>query len=114
MIRRDGKPIWQRNVGRVVVADGQLGRGELITFIGDAYPDPQTPITAQPIAIDVGGSGEIRRLGGEVRAVLPPSFAASRHWLFTVPDDRLFGWPLTGADRPLAWRCWPLASTRPG
>lgn len=103
-----GKTIWQRDLKRIVITDGQLHAGQLFTFIGDEYPAPGTPTYAEPVAIPIDGESQIRRMNGRIRVVLPPSFAVLAGWVVSAPDDRLFAWPPMGAGPALEWHCWQL------
>ncbi len=104
----DGQGVWRRDVGQMAVTDACLHRGELITFVGDEVPLPAAPSMVQPIAIDVGGRMDVRRLEGQIRVLRPPSFVAVGGYVLTAPDARMVGWRRIGGGDPLTWQCWRL------
>ncbi|MBN1345402.1 MAG: PQQ-binding-like beta-propeller repeat protein [Phycisphaerae bacterium] len=102
----NGAVMWQQDVDAIIVADGALADGELITFVGDDYPAPGSPAVVRPIAVSTSGQGQVRRLSGEMRAAVSPSLAVLGRWLLVAPDDRLYAWSLLGDSSPLVWQCW--------
>jgi len=105
---RTGRPMWRQPVGGKVVADGLVHGDELITFVGDDYPTPESGTVVGPVAVGLAGAHRVRRWPGGVRAVLPPSFAVANDRIFYAPDDRIMAWPLDTEGEPLAWTCWTL------
>lgn len=103
----DGRPVWRVDLGRPIVADGLLHRGELLTFVADRYPSPRGPSMAEPVRILLDGRAEPQALGGSFQAVALPSFALLGEWILHAPDDMLYAWPRSGGER-LDWRCWQL------
>ena len=110
-MKRDTSNTWITGAAQ---AEGYVSSADVIIIerqrtmklLGDIFGYHFGSKTALRV-LDLGG-GEIRRLGGDVRAVQAPSFRAMNGWLLTAPDDRLFAWSLTGTAKPVAWQCWKL------